>query len=59
MLTPEQIRWAASHDWFVADNKDGTIDVRETWLNVNTGGSEQAVYQFLGTIDDLREWAGY
>lgn len=54
-LTRDQIRWAAAHDWFGADNGDGTITVVERWSDL--AGEQQ--FRWAGTFQELRAWAGY
>jgi hypothetical protein len=50
MLTKDQIRWASEHDWFAADNGDGTINVK--W-------DDGTIARWNSTFRDLRFWAGY
>lgn len=54
MLTREQIAWAKQHDWFVADNGDGTITVADRYSD----GFEVIMPWLLG-FRALRDWAGY
>lgn len=58
MLTKEQIRWAASHDWFVADCLNGTIQVRDVvvWAD---GHITEDYITWTKSFRELREWAGY
>lgn len=58
MLTPSQIKWAASHDWFIADNGDGTIKVRECFT-INGVLFQEEPIRWTGSFRALREWAGY
>lgn len=55
MLTASQIKWAASHDWFVSDNGDGTITV----LTMEMSDPIGATMIFSGSFRELRDWAGY
>lgn len=50
-MTSQQIKWAASHDWFVMDNGNGTITVRD-----DLGGP---LLTWTGSFSELRAWAGY
>lgn len=52
-MTSEQIWWASLHDWFIRDNKDGSIDVLESWSD----GRE--IVRSFGDFPALRTWAGY
>jgi hypothetical protein len=57
MLTPGQVRWAASHDWFISDCGDGTIMIRDGWtLN---GVYDCQIIRHTGSFKALRDWAGY
>jgi hypothetical protein len=49
MLNRQQIQWAASHDWFVCDNGDGTITVLD----------DEATLVWTDSFTALRNWAGY
>lgn len=53
-LTPNQIKWAAQHDWFVKDNGDHTITVADRYSD----GTEIIMTWHL-TFAELRDWAGY
>ena len=57
MLTERQIKWAASHDWFVATNLDGTIIVRDEY--VLDGALFTAEIIWNKSFSELRDWAGY
>lgn len=57
MLTPSQIKWAASHDWFVCDNGDGSIVVNDAWTQ--DGVLYQRDVTHTGSFGALRDWAGY
>lgn len=62
MLTPQQRRWAASHDWFVKDNRDGSIEVLDRWSQLHSNGTvthHEKQLHFAGTFKALRDWAGY
>ncbi|WP_293857277.1 hypothetical protein [uncultured Alsobacter sp.] len=75
MLTPSQIRWAASHDWFVAATKagDGRDGVTVLEVAVYAPGvtpddtvrfTEEGRAVTERTMDffdypSLRDWAGY
>lgn len=59
MLTPSQVKWAASHDWFVMDNGNGTILVLDRYLDCTTGINYAAPQSWIGSFSDLRDWAGY
>lgn len=41
-LTPAQIAWAKSHEWFDQDNGDGSIDVYDTFTAPTRGEVESA-----------------
>lgn len=56
-MTPEQVRWAASHDWFVADMRDGSIVVRDETVDRN--GKLHVAYERKRDFVSLRRWAGY
>ena len=55
MLTAKQITWAADHDWFIRDNGDGSIEVRNA---VTLGGlyAETIIHWTFG-FRALRDWA--
>ena len=53
-LSYSQIIWAAQHDWYVADNGDGTITVAASW-----SGGLTIIGVFGGSFAALRDWAGY
>ena len=57
MLNSKQIAWAASHDWFIGDNLDGTIMVRDAYT-LNGKLFEQAIV-WSKSFSELRDWAGY
>jgi hypothetical protein len=57
MLTAQQICWAASHDWFIRDNGDGTITVNDAWTQ--DGVLHQQTVRHTGSFKALRDWAGY
>ena len=53
-FTPNQIKWAAQHDWFVSVNDNGNIVAREVYSD---GSSNIVVH--TGSFQELRDWAGY
>ena len=55
-MSAKQIRWAASHEWFVQDNGDGSILVHE--VSFNAEGERFDDYLTFTCLSDLREWAG-
>lgn len=57
-MTEQEIMWAGSHDWFVADNGDGTIEVVERWVDRDDVYHEELVTWVEG-FRALRDWAGY
>lgn len=59
MLNPSQIKWAASHDWFVRDNGNGTIVVEEFSYDPSLQASLRYLQSWVGGFRALREWAGY
>ena len=56
-LSPLQVAWAASHDWFVASNKDGTITVKDTYTKGGLLQTELIVW--VAGFKALKDWAGY
>ena len=62
MLTAQQITWAKSHDWFIADRHDGTIVIRELYGQLQADGSvvfgEDTIH-WTQAFKALRDWAGY
>lgn len=56
-MTYRQIQWAASHDWFVRDNGNGTITVHDQW--VWRDGTCGDAWVFFSDFRELRAWAGY
>lgn len=56
-MTQEQIAWAATHDWFVCDNGDGTIVVREWFVASDCAWAVEQTW--TGSFGALRAWAGY
>lgn len=50
-MTTNQIQWARLHDWFVSDNKDGSIIV----MDEHRDGSVKTFNNFAR----LLAWAGY
>ena len=57
MLTANQIKWAASHDWFIQDNLDGTIMVRDA--STLDGVYSEKAFLWVESFGELRAWAGY
>ncbi|WP_407976111.1 hypothetical protein ACJKIH_03035 [Brucella pseudogrignonensis] len=57
-MNAEQIAWAAQHDWFVRDNGNGTIVVRDEYTD-KTGKVCFNAGTWDGTFAALRTWAGY
>ncbi len=57
MLTERQIKWAASHDWFVKDNGDGTIIVRDKYMFSGFLFTDEITWN--KSFSELRDWAGY
>lgn len=57
MLTTAQIKWAASHDWFIQDNGDGTILVHDCFTE--NGRYFQRLLLWDQSFAALRDWAGY
>lgn len=56
-MTEQQIKWAASHDWFVCDKGDGSIIVRDAYTLRGEYHSAEIVW--TGSFSELRDWAGY
>lgn len=50
--------WASQHDWFVRDNNNGTVTVRDVMYNPTTKDTTETL-EVLGDIQALRDWAGY
>lgn len=60
MLTQGQIAWARQHNWFVCDNRDGSITVRDTYYLDDTPAGVWLERPLVFTsFRLLREWAGY
>lgn len=57
MLTPRQIQWAREHDWFGGLDA-GRLIVVDRSCDGNGNFGEQ-VFEWRGTFEELREWAGY
>lgn len=53
-LTQTQIKWAAQHHWFIADNRNGTITVADRYSD-----GRETIMVWRGTFAQLRDWAGY
>lgn len=58
MLTPSQIKWAASHDWFYADKGNGTIVVLDRYTD-RDGKHHEDTIVWAESFGALRGWAGY
>lgn len=62
MLNTAHIGWAKSHDWFVRDNGNGTIEVSDRWSQLHPDGKvthhEQQIH-WTRSFAALRDWAGY
>lgn len=52
------IEWARQHDWFHAALNDGTLWVRDRYVNAD-GRVHDEVIQWTKGLRELREWAGY
>lgn len=62
MLTTAQVNWAKSHDWFVRDNGNGTIQVLDRWTQMHADKSvtsHEERINFTEGFRALRDWAGY
>jgi hypothetical protein len=57
MLTPRQVQWAARHCWFVRDNGDGTITIRDAGWRNGVFIDIEMIWEH--NFDDLHSWAGY
>lgn len=55
-MTPNQIAWAASHDWFGHDNRNGSITVYDRYTQGGEFFEDKIVFS---DIRKLRDWAGY
>lgn len=56
-MSREQIEFAKRHDWFIADNGNGTIQCLDDYTDGSGNRFQQAV-----TFSDFRsllDWAGY
>lgn len=56
-LTPRQIAWAKSHDWF-AGMIGECIEVIDRYT-INGGPLHEDLIIWTGTFAELRDWAGY
>lgn len=56
-LTAQQVRFAASHDWFVSATAEGIIVVRDLFTFEDKAFEEAFIWG--GTFAELRNWAGY
>lgn len=60
MLTNGQIAWARQHDWFIRDNGDGSITVRDVYCLDDTPRGVWLERPLIFTsFRLLRAWAGY
>lgn len=58
-LTPAQIAWARSHDWFLGE-LDGSVLVQDQWTEQLNGMPTLMQRQiWFDSFRKLREWAGY
>jgi hypothetical protein len=55
-LTPSQIAWARSHDWFDSD-VDGALIVVDRYTYKGQSFEDRVIW--AGTFGELRNWAGY
>jgi hypothetical protein len=56
-MTPQQIAWAARHDWFVSSAEDGSVAVVER-ATLNGEPLPDEILTF-SDFRALRAWAGY
>lgn len=56
-MNANQIKWAASHDWFVADLGDGRVLVLDN--SVYPGGLNVCEWCTFTDFKALRDFAGY
>lgn len=56
-MTPQQIAWAARHDWFVSSAEDGSVAVVER-ATLNGAPLPDEILIF-SDFRALRAWAGY
>ena len=53
-MTPQQIQWAAQHDWFIRADKHGV------YAHDNNGDDNgQNRVGYFQDFKELRTWAGY
>lgn len=57
MLNAAQIEWASKHDWFVRAYADGSILVRDIWIE--NGKTHNVLNVWRDSFAALRDWAGY
>lgn len=57
-MNPSQIAWAASHDWYIKANGDGSVTVWDGWYDpkLKTSGGQPLTFN---SFPALRAWAGY
>ncbi len=58
MLTPSQINWARSHDWFYAVNPSGQLIVFDRYVDKD-GQHHEDTLIWTKSFAALRSWAGY
>ncbi|MEJ0096176.1 MAG: hypothetical protein WDN46_23010 [Methylocella sp.] len=56
-MTKQEIKWAASHDWFVADMGDGRVLVLDNSQLVT--GQNVCEWCSFSSFSALRNFAGY
>lgn len=54
MLTHNQIAWASTHDWFIADKGNGIITIADRYSDGTC-----IIMDWHLPFADLRMWAGY
>lgn len=57
-LTRDQVKWANKHDWFLADNCDGSIWVAEYGWDKD-GNADNKIILWDKGFKALKTWAGY
>jgi hypothetical protein len=61
-MTENQIKWAASHDWYIATLADGEgVLVKDEWVDLNEAEPRQTYSKDVAFTNyrALRDWAGY
>lgn len=56
-LSPAQITWAKSHDWFYATNPSGNIIVFDRYTKDGQHFEDTIIWD--RSFGELRRWAGY